>query len=72
LGNFREDFGEDKKINFMKLRAELWYIRNDQIPNNGYVSLLSGEATYVLTVLWLMVLQQVKLQSDLKWEEQEI
>jgi hypothetical protein len=33
------------------------------------VSLLSGEATYVLTVLWLMVLQQVKLQPDLKWEE---
>jgi hypothetical protein len=31
----------------MKLRASYGTLGNDQIPNNGYVSQLSGEATYV-------------------------
>jgi hypothetical protein len=35
----------------MKLRASYGTLGNDQIPNNGYVSQLSGEATYVLMVL---------------------
>lgn len=40
-------FGTDKKVNFMKLRASYGTLGNDQIPNNGYVGLLGGEATYV-------------------------
>jgi hypothetical protein len=35
----------------MKLRASYGTLGNDQIPNNGYVSQLSGEATYVFLVL---------------------
>jgi hypothetical protein len=35
---------------FMKLRASYGTLGNDQIPNNGYVSQLSGEATYVGTL----------------------
>jgi hypothetical protein len=51
----------------MKLRASYGTLGNDQIPNNGYVSQLSGEATYVLMVLWLT--GTVKYKSNLKWEQ---
>jgi hypothetical protein len=41
-------FGDTKVVNFMKLRASYGTLGNDQIGNNGYVSQLNGEGTYVL------------------------
>ena len=63
-------FGEDKKINFMKLRASYGTLGNDQIPNNGYVSLLSGEATYVFDGALVngTAIGQIA-NPNLKWEE---
>lgn len=40
-------FGQPKFLNFLKLRASYGSLGNDQIPNYGYLGLLSGEATYV-------------------------
>ena len=40
-------FGEKNIVNFMKLRGSYGIVGNDKIPNNGYISQLSGEATYV-------------------------
>jgi TonB-linked SusC/RagA family outer membrane protein len=63
-------FGEDKKINFMKLRASYGTLGNDQIPNNGYVSLLSGEATYVFDGSLVNGTATGQIANpDLKWEE---
>ncbi|HTG65987.1 MAG TPA: TonB-dependent receptor [Flavobacterium sp.] len=63
-------FGEDKKINFLKLRASYGTLGNDQIPNNGYVSLLTGEATYVFDGALAngRAIGQIA-NPDLKWEE---
>lgn len=63
-------FGEDKKVNFMKLRASYGTLGNDQIPNNGYVGLLSGEGTYVLDGSLVNGTATGQLANpDLKWEE---
>lgn len=40
-------FGESSVINFFKLRGSYGIVGNDKIPNNGYISQLTGEATYV-------------------------
>ena len=63
-------YGEDKKINFLKLRASYGTLGNDQIPNNGYVSLLTGEATYVFDGALAngRAIGQIA-NPDLKWEE---
>lgn len=63
-------FGEDKKINFLKLRASYGTLGNDQIPNNGYVSLLTGEATYVFDGVLAngRAIGQIA-NPNLKWEE---
>lgn len=63
-------FGQDKKINFMKLRASYGTLGNDQIPNNGYVSLLSGEGTYVFDGSLVNGTATGQIANpDLKWEE---
>lgn len=63
-------FGVDKKINFLKLRASYGTLGNDQIPNNGYVSLLSGEATYVFDGALVNGTATGQIANpDLKWEE---
>lgn len=66
-----ESFLSDSKtINFMKLRASYGVLGNDQIPNNGYVSLLDGEATYVFNNS--LVFGQATggiPNSELQWEE---
>ncbi|WPR73009.1 TonB-dependent receptor [Flavobacterium sp. NG2] len=63
-------FGENKKINFLKLRASYGTLGNDQIPNNGYVSLLSGEATYVFDGALVNGTATGQIANpDLKWEE---
>nr|WP_314895509.1 TonB-dependent receptor [uncultured Flavobacterium sp.] len=66
-----EDFyGESKFVNFLKLRASYGTLGNDQIPNNGYVGLLSGEATYVFDGALVNGVATGKVpNTDLKWEE---
>ena len=63
-------FGEDKIINFMKLRGSYGTLGNDQIPNNGYVSQLNGEGTYVFDNALVNGLATGQIpNSNLKWEE---
>nr|WP_315207790.1 TonB-dependent receptor [uncultured Flavobacterium sp.] len=63
-------FGEEKLINFMKLRGSYGTLGNDQIPNNGYVSQLSGEATYVFDDVLVNGLATGQIPNpNLKWEE---
>ena len=63
-------FGEDKIINFMKLRGSYGTLGNDQIPNNGYVSQLNGEATYVFDNALVNGLATGQIpNTNLKWEE---
>lgn len=40
-------FGVNNIVNFLKLRLSYGSLGNDQIGNNSYASLLTGEATYV-------------------------
>lgn len=63
-------FGEDKFVNFMKFRGSYGTLGNDQIPNNGYVSQLSGEATYVFDDVLVNGLATGQIPNpNLKWEE---
>jgi TonB-dependent starch-binding outer membrane protein SusC len=63
-------FGESKVVNFMKLRASYGTLGNDQIPNNGYLGFLNGEATYVFdgTLANGTAVGQTP-NPGLKWEE---
>ncbi|WGD34247.1 TonB-dependent receptor [Olleya sp. YS] len=57
-------------LSFLKLRASYGILGNDQIPSNGFASLLSGEATYVFD--GALVNGQalgVLANPDLQWEE---
>lgn len=65
-------FGQPKAISFLKLRASYGTLGNDQIPNYGYLGLLSGEATYVFdgSLVNGTATGQVP-NPDLKWEEAE-
>lgn len=62
-------FGKSSTLNFAKLRASYGSLGNDQIRNNGYVSLLGGEATYVFnnTLVNGTATGQVA-NPNLKWE----
>ncbi|MGL2993435.1 SusC/RagA family TonB-linked outer membrane protein [Flavobacterium sp. TSSA_36] len=63
-------FGEPKVLNFMKLRASYGTLGNDQIPNNGYLGFLNGEATYVFDgILANGTAVGQTPNPDLKWEE---
>ena len=63
-------FGEDKVINFMKLRGSYGTLGNYQIPNNGYVSQLTGEAAYVFDGALVNGLAVGQIPNpNLKWEE---
>jgi TonB-linked SusC/RagA family outer membrane protein len=65
-----EGFYGDKLVNFMKLRASYGTLGNDQIPNNGYISQLSGEATYVFDGALVNGTATGQIPNpDLKWEE---
>jgi TonB-linked SusC/RagA family outer membrane protein len=63
-------FGQDKFVNFMKFRGSYGTLGNDQIPNNGYISQLNGEATYVFNDVLAngFAVGQIP-NSNLKWEE---
>lgn len=63
-------FGESKTINFLKLRASYGTLGNDQIPNNGFLSILNGEATYVFDGVLVNGLATGQIPNqNLKWEE---
>jgi TonB-dependent starch-binding outer membrane protein SusC len=63
-------FGESKVINFMKLRGSYGLVGNDKIPNNGYISQLTGEAEYVFDGLITpgRAIGQIP-NPNLKWEQ---
>jgi TonB-linked SusC/RagA family outer membrane protein len=62
--------GNEGIVNFLKLRGSYGILGNDQIPNNGYVSVLNGEATYVLdnTITPGLATGQTP-NPNLKWEQ---
>ncbi len=63
-------FGESLTVNFLKLRASYGIVGNDAIPNNGYISQLTGEATYVFDGALLNGRASGQIPNpNLKWEE---
>ena len=63
-------FGESKVINFLKLRGSYGIVGNDRIPNNGYISQLSGEATYVFDGGIVNGVATGQIPNEkLKWEQ---
>jgi TonB-linked SusC/RagA family outer membrane protein len=65
-------FGDGGTVNFMKLRASYGILGNDQIPNNGFIGLLTGEGEYVLNGNLVSGIATGQLPNpNLKWEEAE-
>ncbi len=63
-------FGKSNVVNFMKLRGSYGTLGNDRIPTNGYISQLSGEATYVFDGALVNGVATGQIPNpDLKWEE---
>ena len=65
-------FNEDGFINFLKLRGSYGVMGNDRIPDYIYLSLLNGEATYVLGGDQALVNGNALgalPNPDVKWEE---
>lgn len=63
-------FGESKVVNFLKLRGSYGIVGNDRIPNNGYISQLSGEATYVFDGGLVNGVASGQVPNEnLKWEQ---
>ncbi|CAN1561267.1 CirA Outer membrane receptor proteins, mostly Fe transport [Flavobacteriaceae bacterium] len=62
--------GSEGIINLLKLRGSYGILGNDQIPNNGYVSQLNGEATYIFnnTITQGLATGQIP-NPNLKWEQ---
>lgn len=63
-------YGDAKVVNFMKLRASYGTLGNDQIPNNGYISQLTGEGTYVFDGALATGTATGQVPNpNIKWEE---
>jgi len=63
-------FDKSAMVNFFKIRASYGTLGNDQIPNNGYVGNLSGEATYVFDGVLINGTASGQIPNpNLKWEE---
>ncbi|MCV9926988.1 TonB-dependent receptor [Flavobacterium sp. LS1R49] len=63
-------FGDPKAFSFLKLRASYGTLGNDQIPNYGYIGLLTGEATYVFNKTLVNGTANGQVPNpNLKWEE---
>ncbi|WP_348661965.1 TonB-dependent receptor domain-containing protein [Croceibacter atlanticus] len=65
-------FNSDGFINFLKLRGSYGVMGNDRIPDYIYLSLLNGEATYVLGADQALVNGNALgalPNPDVKWEE---
>lgn len=68
-----EDFLKDSNIiNFMKVRASYGIIGNDRIPSFKFVSLVSGEGTYVFNdqLSYGTALGAIS-NPEIKWEKQK-
>ena len=62
--------GTDGIVNFLKFRGSYGILGNDQIPNNGYISQLNGEATYVFNNTLTTGLATGQIPNpNLKWEQ---
>ncbi len=73
-----EEFLQDSSwLNSLKLRASYGIIGNDRIPDNGYISILNGEATYVsgdeVVVGDLLngIAEGIVSNPDILWEKQK-
>jgi TonB-linked SusC/RagA family outer membrane protein len=65
-----EFFKGNTSFNFLKMRVSYGTLGNDQIPNNGYLGLLGGEATYVFNGGLVNGTATGLLPNpNLKWEE---
>lgn len=65
-------FKKSDTFSFLKIRGSFGTLGNDQIPSNGYVGALSGEATYVFdNALTSGVAGGQIPNPDLKWEESQ-
>lgn len=65
-----EFFKKSNLINFLKFRGSFGTLGNDQIPSNGYVGSLSGEATYVFNGALVSGVAGGQIPNpDLKWEQ---
>ncbi|NLP57097.1 TonB-dependent receptor [Lutibacter sp. B1] len=63
-------FGESNIVSFLKLRGSYGTLGNDRIPTNGYISQLSGEATYVFDGSLINGVATGQIPNpNLKWEE---
>lgn len=63
-------FGKSSMVNFLKLRGSYGIVGNDKIPNNGYISQLSGEATYVFDGGLVNGVASGQIPNpNLKWEQ---
>lgn len=63
-------FGESDKVGFLKLRASYGVLGNDQIPANGFIGSLSGEAEYVVDGVLVTGRAIGQLPNpNLQWEE---
>ncbi|RXP46498.1 TonB-dependent receptor [Lutibacter sp. HS1-25] len=63
-------FGDSKVVDFLKIRASYGTLGNDRIPNNGYISQLSGEAEYVFDGNIVVGTATGQIPNpNLKWEE---
>ncbi len=59
-------------LNFMKLRVSYGIVGNDRIADYGYVSLLNGEATYVLDDELIFGKAEGALANpEIQWEKQK-
>jgi TonB-linked SusC/RagA family outer membrane protein len=62
-------YGDDKLVNFLKLRGSYGQLGNDGIPASSYESLLNGEATYVFNNEITNGLAQGQIPNpNVKWE----
>lgn len=62
--------GNEGTVNFLKLRGSYGVLGNDQIPNNGYISQLNGEGTYVFDGAIVNGLATGQTPNpNLKWEQ---
>jgi TonB-linked SusC/RagA family outer membrane protein len=67
-----EFFGKSDTFNFLKFRGSFGTLGNDQIPSNGYVGSLSGEATYVFDNALVSGVAGGQIPNpDLKWEQSQ-
>ncbi|MFV8332614.1 SusC/RagA family TonB-linked outer membrane protein [Flavobacterium sp. GSP14] len=63
-------FGESSIVNFLKLRGSYGIVGNDAIPNNGFISQLSGSGTYVFDGVIVRGRATGQIPNpNLKWEE---